>query len=158
VRTWRSSFQTTYEELKQAKATNICKGERELPDYLWGIETCSSRCNSQNCKLGFQTTYEELKLEVKAGVTVYVKGFQTTYEELKLSSALISTPSTALASRLPMRNWNRSSATNTSTWSGFQTTYEELKPPFLVAAMGFAGLASRLPMRNWNSTPRPSGN
>jgi len=59
--TW-ASFQTTYEELKPAVEPTKSLRKKQLPDYLWGIETrgaCDGLLGRSAC---FQTTYEELKL------------------------------------------------------------------------------------------------
>ena len=127
----------------------ISSGKFPLPDYLWGIETSGGAKPLEDCT-SFQTTYEELKLEVRAGVTVYAKGFQTTYEELKLLERnqhnfipCFQTTyeelkhngkhrlyrSFGTASRLPMRNWNKYFSVPSGFLAGFQTTYEELKLP-----------------------------
>jgi len=57
-----------------------------------------------------------------------------------------------VASRLPMRNWNRTCSGMKSMSGRFQTTYEELKHFFISAARVCFSLASRLPMRNWNKS------
>jgi len=164
-------FQTTYEELKpysselfmrevnsasrlpmrnwNQRAVPRHPQDRELPDYLWGIETLKNVAIADPDQLRFQTTYEELKLhsidrlseswslpdylwgiETEANHASHKKTkyrFQTTYEELKpdrCSKLFRSIP----ASRLPMRNWNEHCGL---------LDYLPLS-------------ASRLPMRNWN--------
>jgi len=190
------SFQTTYEELKHQSIETDPKTQSELPDYLWGIETDILEKESQNLEdasrlpmrnwnhqihilyhlnLRFQTTYEELKLGISPSLPPELRpGFQTTYEELKQSSIAEYQKCKQIASRLPMRNWNKLcvSVFHTPSYSGFQTTYEELKlaekgEELEDLERGFqttyeelklAGLmvglvdnvASRLPMRNWN--------
>jgi len=142
------SFQTTYEELKPrtqlTKVSTLTASRlpmrnwnwgqsrrrpesRELPDYLWGIETAFAE-----------------------GKFVKLVGFQTTYEELKPLKTGLRRMQTG-ASRLPMRNWNvRWFFTRLlSSTTSFQTTYEELKLD-LAANIFLILLASRLPMRNWN--------
>jgi len=123
-----------------------------LPDYLWGIETFASG------NLDFQ-------LEA---LPDYLWGIETLCRDIPGWHAL--------ASRLPMRNWNASIAFATSLKSArFQTTYEELKHLFRVVftdhdlglpdylwgietllfpSTAIWAVASRLPMRNWNSWPR----
>ncbi len=76
-----SRFQTTYEELKQLSGRELDL-LKQLPDYLWGIETRLSRLRPWH-PARFQTTYEELK----------------PFRELDASGI-------EPASRLPMRNWN----------------------------------------------------
>jgi len=118
-----------------------------LPDYLWGIET--SPLSRRGTQLRFQTTYEELKLGFQTIPYTIRKSFQTTYEELK--HALIrSNVSFSIASRLPMRNWNRGQVGRYQDGKRFQTTYEELKRSFLFSEYQLSCSASRLPMRNWN--------
>jgi len=53
------------------------------------------------------------------------------------------------ASRLPMRNWNRCYGFAVLKTCGFQTTYEELKH-LIGTKIKRLMEASRLPMRNWN--------
>ena len=58
-------------------------------------------------------------------------------------------PWSGLASRLPMRNWNRCYGFAVLKTCGFQTTYEELKH-LIGTKIKRLMEASRLPMRNWN--------
>jgi len=119
-------FQTTYEELKPKVSMPEAAPFWPLPDYLWGIETQESRDLPARSS-GFQTTYEELKLEPVEPFLCF-----------------------AMASRLPMRNWNSALATN----SGFGSFW---LPDYLWGIETRRSrvnhkleLASRLPMRNWN--------
>jgi len=101
----RLRFQTTYEELKptfNSFGGNSKSASRlpmrnwnwdsrattatipQLPDYLWGIETAAL-----------------------SRVAAFSR-FQTTYEELKLQTFAASLSGNFFASRLPMRNWNKS--------------------------------------------------
>jgi len=57
----KSSFQTTYEELKLGQVGIVDTSSSGLPDYLWGIETGKSEYSHTQSRR-FQTTYEELKL------------------------------------------------------------------------------------------------
>jgi len=75
-----------------------------LPDYLWGIETLR-----------------------RWEMPIQRKRFQTTYEELKLAHRRRHKVDLKLASRLPMRNWNRVFGCDWDCVFCFQTTYEELK-------------------------------
>ncbi len=118
----------------------------------------------------FQTTYEELKLDGIVEHALYFR-FQTTYEELKQDLGTWPLGLQDVASRLPMRNWNRFwGFKDLGTWPRFQTTYEELKrqictrcPRICCFQTTYEELklpaspwrpaiswASRLPMRNWN--------
>jgi len=126
-----SSFQTTYEELKHIEDGNIkIFVVRELPDYLWGIET-----HSQPQHRHYQRKASRLPMRNWNCLCSKRRGqlsrFQTTYEELKRLSH----------SQMTLQ-WG----------TCFQTTYEELKPRFTWEPFGVSLLASRLPMRNWNSS------
>jgi len=144
--------------------------ESELPDYLWGIETCSFRRSWRlvfglpDYLWGIETIVQGFLALITAASRLpmrnwnrkpasrtattwplpdYLWGIETRH---KLEQSL-----GALASRLPMRNWNfRTLRAVQAQWlSSFQTTYEELK---LISGISVAGTssASRLPMRNWN--------
>ena len=76
-------FQTTYEELKPEMLERYMTCWKELPDYLWGIETCHFCAFKRPDKFCFQTTYEELKPSLRSARVSEFTSFQTTYEELK---------------------------------------------------------------------------
>jgi len=143
-----NGFQTTYEELKRSKVSEVSTLEyasrlpmrnwnlragqenfavRMLPDYLWGIETVWIRPQWTHTQLRFQTTYEELKppMSTTSGCEPW----------------------------LPDYLWGIETSSNTNYQfreRGFQTTYEELKLSDDLEKMEPNVLASRLPMRNWN--------
>jgi len=97
-------FQTTYEELKPGGDMPL-DGKRQLPDYLWGIETSSSACSQ---RISFQ-------------LPDYLWGIETT-------KIWTGRDIRCRASRLPMRNWNSlPRRESVACRPGFQTTYEELK-------------------------------
>ncbi len=164
------SFQTTYEELKLSPDPSdvIYSG---LPDYLWGIETqqLSQFDDSDTC---FQTTYEELKLPAVFKVEMELLSFQTTYEELKqnwfvVNKGIGSLPDylwgietklvrgkqrDRLASRLPMRNWNKHfRAVLTTRSSGLPDYLWGIETQQYCTSINPTMSASRLPMRNWNT-------
>ena len=128
VRSFQTSFQTTYEELKLSfYISSFVNLKYTLPDYLWGIET-SIWWRRRESNPRFQTTYEELKLW---------SIFQVRYFHF-------------LASRLPMRNWNYPTRT--------LRAGDESLPDYLWGIETYQSVvdcrwhisASRLPMRNWN--------
>ena len=144
---FRHSFQTTYEELKRVSGLTNTPAF-SLPDYLWGIETQSSRRSLARPGLRLPD---------------YLWGIETRRCQRD--------PSESWASRLPMRNWNLCTffrlsqkislpdylwgietrkwyAENKERVKGFQTTYEELK--LYLSMWLYLSWASRLPMRNWN--------
>mgnify|MGYP006967015339 CR=1 FL=1 len=141
-------FQTTYEELKRDMSLSFLA--------MFCFQTTYEELKLFNNKnnyvfwYGFQTTYEELKLDEAPATGETTGRFQTTYEELKLQR-FISLSWNMSASRLPMRNWNRSRPREDPRGRCFQTTYEELKHPMRLVENHEVELASRLPMRNWNS-------
>jgi len=128
-------------------------------------------------KPSFQTTYEELKHAVCDRVSWFCKtlpDYLWGIETLGTSCFRIHRK----ASRLPMRNWNRSLRRPITSGFSFQTTYEELKPSVnghkYYSSFGFQTTyeelklprsvsltviisASRLPMRNWNDGSWESG-
>ncbi len=141
----RRRFQTTYEELKPIETksgTTVYVASRlpmrnwnkaslkrrysfALPDYLWGIETRQLNWWRGNLRL-----------------PDYPWGIETSTTKVMLRKML--------ASRLPMRNWNRLERNSPISVSRFQTTYEELKLKAAGLSMPVVTVASRLPMRNWN--------
>jgi len=126
---WIWRFQTTYEELKLCPGSMIFSlipsasrlpmrnwnlpvypipaYSPGLPDYLWGIETCWL-C-SQDPKASMLPDY-------LWGIETLLDRFGNLHD--------------ALASRLPMRNWNflQNGNIHQIRLPSFQTTYEELKP------------------------------
>ncbi len=176
TKSWHGSFQTTYEELKQGRASRSdclgCSATILLMSYWNHSATLMFPISTS-----FQTTYEELKPKkaipnaayivlpdylwgIETEISPYEErwywfGFQTTYEELKLLSSPISKSRPSLPDYLWGIETCSQPTNRISLLPSFQTTYEELKPNFLAFLFCLRCHASRLPMRNWNSLPLP---
>ncbi len=80
MRTPKSCFQTTYEELKPKPLEILHNPFRFQTTYE---ELKPLDVDRFLMKVRFQTTYEELKREMKGDEYEHIDSFQTTYEELK---------------------------------------------------------------------------
>ena len=152
----RRRFQTTYEELKHP-APLPPSSRISLPDYLWGIETMiptwpwfqmrASRLPMRNWNWkgwsgicprpelpdylwGIETSASSRSFSISSSLLPdYLWGIETLPDFFQSIFCI--------ASRLPMRNWNKRESRCSS-----DNRY----------------LASRLPMRNWNAYPVEASN